>query len=469
MANPLTSLFLDPAAADRERAPRKYQFTDDWRAWLVPVALGLALLVLSLLSLLGGDAARVRFFYAYLVGWVFCVSIAVGALFFVMIQHVVKARWVTVLRRIPEHLVAGFPLLALLGIPVLFGMHDLYHWTHADLYERGGSHFDPILFGKSPYYFWPANPGTVPVFWLLRVVAYFLLWSYLGRRLFALSVRNDAEPSAENTLKLRRVSAWGIPIAAVATSFASYDLVMSLDPHWFSTIFGVYFFAGGWLAMLSLVTFIGLALRRRGLLDVELTREHFHDMGKLMFGFVVFWAYIAFSQYMLIWYGNLPEETRWFMDRLSKGWTAVTAGLLVFHFILPFLLLLPRFVKRTYPLLGFMAGWLLVMHWYDLFWLSVPTIGAEEAHTVAEHAGRSPEVAETAFRVGESALPGATQNVPFAAVSEAAQAHFAWVDFSAWLGLFALFMGLTLWRMGRHALTPYNDPYFADSVRFENV
>lgn len=252
MANPLTRLFLDPISSDRERAARKFQLPADFRWWAVPLGIGVACMALSLLGLAGDSQ---RFWYAYLVAWMFCVSIAVGALFFVMIQHIVKAYWSASLRRIPELIAANFPLLFLLGLPILFfGMNDLFHWTHADLYEVGGDHYDPILAGKQKFL-------NVP-FFIVRVVLYFALWSYLGLRTYTLSVRQDTEPMDENTLKLRKVSAWGIPLCAVGTSFASYDLLMSLDPHWFSTIFGVYFFAGGWLASLSVLTLIGLAFRR---------------------------------------------------------------------------------------------------------------------------------------------------------------------------------------------------------------
>src|SRR5690606_30866192 len=225
MANPLTSLFLDPAADDRDRVARKFLLTGDYRWWAVPLGVGV---VLTALSFLGLFADHQRFFYAYLVGWVFCVSLAVGALFFVMIQYITKSRWSASIRRVPELLIANFPLLAVLGIPVLFGLHDLYHWTHEELYDPAGGYYDPILAGKRGYLNTP--------FFLVRLAAYFLLWSYLGHRLYTLSVRQDTEPSVENTRKARFASGWGIPLCSVATAFASYDLLMSLDPHWFSTI-----------------------------------------------------------------------------------------------------------------------------------------------------------------------------------------------------------------------------------------
>lgn len=454
MANPFTQLFLDPVADDRERTARRYQLSGDYRWWAVPLGVGV---VLTALALLGLFADRQRFFHAYLIGWVFCVSIAIGALLFVMIQHITKARWSASIRRIPELMIANFPLLAVLGIPILFGLHDLYHWTHADLYDPAGAEFDPILAGKRGYL-------NVP-FFLARLAAYFVLWSYLGLRLYTLSVRQDTAPSVENTLKMRRASGWGIPLTGVATAFAGFDLLMSLDPHWFSTIFGVYFFAGGFLASLALITFLALLFRSRGLLEREVTHEHYHDMGKLVFGFVVFWAYIAFSQYMLIWYGDLPEETQWFMDRFTNGWRPMSWALLIFHFVLPFLLLITRQAKRVLPFLAFMCGWVLVMHWIDLFWLAMPTIMAEAHHTATAHAEH---VAGAAAEAGRAVVRPILDTAEQAEVSSSAPARFAWTDFAAWFGLFGVFVGATLWRATRHSLTPYNDPYFPDSVRFEN-
>ncbi len=449
MANPLTRLFLDPVSSDRERAARKFQLSADFRWWAVPLGIGVACLALSLLGL-GGDSQR--FWYAYLVAWMFCVSISVGALFFVMIHHIVKARWNVTLRRIPELLAANFPILFLLGLPILaFGMHDLFHWTHADLYDPSSDHYDAILAGKQSFLNTP--------FFIVRVVLYFAVWSYLGLRTYGLSVRQDTEPSVENTLKLRKVSAWGIPLCAVATAFASYDFLMSLDPHWFSTIFGVYFFAGSWLAVLSVVALIGLTLRRSGLLGLEITTEHYQDVGKYMFGFTVFWTYIAFSQYMLIWYGNLPEEIQWFADRYTNGWQTVTWALIIGHFLVPFFLLLPKVTKRTLPFLGFMCVWILVMHWVDLFWLAMPTITGDAAHAVATHVADG----------GHAVATSMNDVVDLVDVSSSQPAGLRMVDFATWFGMLGIFLGATFWRAGRHSLTPYNDPYFTESLHFENV
>lgn len=453
MANPLTSFFLDPVANDRDQAPRKFQLSADARWWTLPLGLGVAALAVALVGL-GADTTR--FWYAYLIGWVFCVSIAIGALFFVMIQHITKAQWSVTVRRVPELMIANFPVLAVLGLPILlFGMHDLFHWTHADLYDPNGGHYDPILDGKRGYLNTP--------FFVVRYILYFLLFSILGSKLYTLSVRQDTEKSADLTRKQRWWSGLGIPLSAVATAFFGYDYLMSLDPHWFSTMFGVYFFAGGWLASLCLMALLVMVFRRSGVASMEMTKEHIQDIGKFMFAFVVFWTYIAFSQYMLIWYGNLPEETQWFADRFTNGWGTVSWFLLIGHFVFPFFALLPRISKRVLPFLGFMAVWLLVMHWVDLMWLSIPTIASEAAHTASAHATHAAEA-------GHAVVTGAGgPSADLGDVSSSVQASLTLTDVAAWIGMFGVFLGLTLWRAGRHAVTAYGDPFFAESIRFENV
>lgn len=471
MANALSRIFFDPADSEQDRVPARYRLADDQRWWIVPLGAGLLLLVAGIaFGIAAGGLKHVLF--SYLIGWVFCVSIALGALFFVMIQHITKARWSTTIRRIPEALAASFPLLALAGIPVLLGMHDLFHWTHEELYDPNGPYYDALVAGKRAYLNTP--------FFLVRYVLYFVVWSWLGHRLYALSVRNDARPEVQNTLDMRWYSAVGIPLAAVTTAFASYDFVMSTDPHWFSTMFGVYFFAGGWLGALCLITFLALALKKAGMLP-EVTREHIQDMGKFMFAFTVFWTYIAFSQYMLYWYANIPEETVWYMKRLSAGWETVAASLLIFHFILPFLILLPRMTKRIYPALAVMAVWLLVMHWVDLWWVTMPAMeadyGAGEHEVVASAAPAAGGELLASLQIdpgeagpvdGDEATPsGETPEQEFDV--DVVPPTVPVVGMSIWLGLFGLFLGVAMLRLRRHAITPYGDPYFADSLRFENT
>ncbi|GAB5533833.1 MAG: hypothetical protein Rubg2KO_00820 [Rubricoccaceae bacterium] len=468
MSNPITRLLFDPVDPDREAVPRRYQFDGASRWWMIPLALGIALVAVSVVAG-GAVAGSTKTLFAYLIAWSFCVSIALGATFFVMIQHVTRAKWSTTIRRIPEAIMASFPLLALAGIPILLGMHDLFHWSHAELYVKDTAYFDSILYGKAGYFFWPMAKGGFPLFFVARFIGYFLVWTWLGTKLYRASVQNDTSPSVENTHFLYKWSARGIPIMAVTTAFASYDFIMSTDPHWFSTMFGVYFFAGGWLAALCLITFLALLLKKGGMLNQEVTTEHIQDMGKFMFAFVVFWTYIAFSQYMLYWYANLPEETVWYWKRFTGGWGIVAAALFIFHFLLPFLILIFRSSKRIYPVIATMAVWLLVMHWVDLWWMTMPAMLPEAA---AGHASAMLSDGG-AFLASLQTMPDAMPDAAAVPMSELhlerVEATVPALEFGMWLGMCGLFIGSILLRLSRHALTPYADPYFADSLKFENV
>jgi hypothetical protein len=413
---------VDPIQSTSDAARRSYRFAGDRRAWLVPVALGIALLVISALGLWQSPE---DFYFAYLTGWSFLLTTALGGLFFLVFNHLTRAHWSVVINRINESLVWAFPLLLLLGIPLLFGMHDLYHWTHEGLYDPSSPQYDEILAGKRAYL-------NVP-FWSIRIVAYFAAWTLLSYRLYTFSLRQDVDPDPSIQKRLRSTSAWGLPLLAVTTAFASYDLLMSTDPHWFSTIFGVYFFAGGILCAVAVISLAAIVLQRTGgLLQGIVTPEHYHDLGKYLFGFVVFWAYIAFSQYMLYWYGGIPEETVWFRHRLEHGWYAFSAALFMLHFVVPFVVLLPRWTKRVLPVLSFMAVFFLVMHWFDLFWVVMPSMG---------------EGTESGYVTG----------------------GFHWLNFTTWLGLAGLYFGGFIWRLGRHPLVPQNDPRIEESLAFENV
>lgn len=407
---------IDPFVPTDRQAGERYRLAGDALSWAVPLGVGAALLVLSAVALAVEDL-RAHFFFSYHVAWTFCLSITLGALLFVIVQHLTRAEWSPVVRRIPEVLAWSFPMLAILSVPMWFGMHDLFHWTHADLYDPASAHYDPILAGKRSYLNTP--------FFAARFVVYFAAWTLIAFKLYKLSVQQDVDPDRSIPKRQRTVSAWGLAVTAVTTAFASYDYLMSLDPHWFSTIFGVYFFSGGFLGALCVITLVAMYFRRRDLLTDAITKEHYHDLGKLIFGFVVFWAYIAFSQYMLIWYGNLPEETVWFRHRLEHGWDIISAILLLGHFILPFLILLPRGTKRVLPILGTMAVWLLIVHAIDMYWILMPVL---QTHWEGFH----------------------------------------WLDITCLLGLSALFWGMSVYRLNRHSTVPYNDPRFQKSLAFEN-
>ena len=405
---------LDPVQSTAESAEDAYRFSGSARSWMLPAGIGAAALIMTLVSWVTDPP---RFYISYLIGWTFCLSLTVGGLFFVIIQHLTKAYWSVVIRRISEALIWSFPLLAVLSIPILLGMHDLYHWTHLELYDPSSEAFDPILAGKQSYLNTP--------FFLARFAAYFMIWSYMAHRLYTLSIRQDVDPDPSIPAQQRKVSAWGLAVTAVTTSFASFDILMSLDPHWFSTIFGVYFFAGSFLSIMAFTVLIALTLRRKGMLKDAITLEHYQDLGKFMFGFIVFWAYIAFSQYMIIWYANIPEETMFYRHRFEHGWGLYSAVLLIGHFVIPFFALISRPAKRTLSVLGFMSVWVLCIHWFDFFWIAMPT--------QAEHAG------------------------------------FHLVDFTAFIGLFGILVAAVMYRLSRHSLVPNNDTQLSESLHFTNT
>jgi len=302
-SNPFIWL-LDPLRPTSASASYRFEWSQS--AWLLPLAVGIAGLTVTAV---GWATDASQFYFSYLVGWAFCLSLALGGLFFVLIQHLTKARWSVVIRRIPETLLWSFPLLAVLGIPVLFGMHDLYHWTRLELFDPASPSYDPVLAGKQGY--------LNSTFFIARLVFYFVVWTIIAYKLYTESIRQDVEGAADIPARQRFTSAWGLAVTAVTVSFAAFDILMSLDPHWFSTIFGVYFFAGSFMSIMAFTAFIAMILQRKGMLGGVVTTEHYQDLGKFLFGFVVFWAYIAFSQYMLIWYANLPEETLFFRHRLE--------------------------------------------------------------------------------------------------------------------------------------------------------
>jgi hypothetical protein len=218
-----------------------------------------------------------------------------------------------------------------------------------------------------------------PGFFLGRAAFYLLVWGILAELFLGWSTNQDLDGDPGWTARQRRLGGAALPLAGLTLTFASFDWVMSLHPTWFSTIFGVYVFAGDFVGAVALLVVVLAAADRSGLLDGLLTRSHWHSLGKLLFAFVCFWAYIAFCQYMLIWIGNLPEEIPWYLVRARGAWAPVGAILFVGHFVLPFLALLPRWVKRQPAALAGIAAWVLAMHWLDVYWTVMPRLHPDRA------------------------------------------------------------------------------------------
>jgi hypothetical protein len=321
-------------------------------------------LVLFFLGVIGVALAffdePLRAKFNYLIMFAFLASLAVGSVFLIAIEYIIGSDWSTPIRRIPEFYGKTLIFLLLAAIPLVFFIHDLYHWSHPEAVAA-----DKILKGKSPY--------LNETFFIIRLFAVILIWMLFHTLFTRNSQKQDETGDQKLTSRNIKLSAPFIMIFAITISIGAIDWMMSLEAHWFSTIFGVYYFAGTMLTGLAFTTITAIYLKKNGYLHPAMKDDTFYSLGTLMFAFTVFWAYIAFSQYMLIWYANLPEETFWLIDRSTGAWANVSIGLIFIHFIFPFLLLLARSTKTNISSLKVASVWLLVAHYYDLYWIVMPT------------------------------------------------------------------------------------------------
>jgi len=410
MSNPQHEHAGSPQAA-RWRLPAGAR-TVGWACAAVGVV---ALLLATWLGHSAADGWR-GFIRSYLVAWCFWATISLGGLFFTAVQHTTRAGWSVSVRRLAELCGAVMPVLAVLFlpllVPVLVGSDALYPWVAPEAVAAS-----ELLQRKSPW---------LNATWFgARAVVYLAVWVWLGRLFLVGSVRQDADGDVARTVAVERFSPLALILLAVTTTFAAFDWIMSLEPTWYSTIFGVYFFSGAAVAVLSVLILFAAALRTVGLLRDAVTVEHDHDLGKLLFAFTVFWGYIAFSQYLLIWYGNIPEETEYYLHRSHGIWGAWSLALIIGHLVLPMVGLLSRHVKRRPLLLALWAAWLLVMHWADLAWLVWPSAGANAVWSPA-------------------------------------------VDAACLFGLGCLWLAGWLHWASHCSLVPLADPRLPESLRFEN-
>lgn len=329
------------------------------------LGIGAAGLVVALIGAAVQANGWQRLQYAYLLTFCYFVSLALGCLFLVALHHLTRTGWGVVIRRLAETVAMLIVPLAVAALPMLVlvmaGSSQLFPWNNAALQET-----DHLIHHKAPYLNAP--------FFVIRAVVYLAVWVALARYFWSRSVQQDQTDDVQLTLRMQATSAPTMFAFGLTLTFASFDWLMSLSPHWFSTIFGVYYFSGAVVGSLALLIVMVRALQASGRLKHAVTIEHGHDLGKLLFGFVFFWAYIAFSQFLLIWYANIPEETSWYLVRMENGWQWVSLALLFGHFIVPFLGLMSRHVKRNPRLLAGWAAFLLVMHWVDLYWLAMPQV-----------------------------------------------------------------------------------------------
>jgi hypothetical protein len=386
------------------------KFYTKTQVWVKPALISGAVGVV--LSIVAAFADHEQFYFSYLTAYTFWAGIMLGGLFFTMIHNISGAVWSVVLRRIMESLMSAAPLIAVLFIPLIFGIHDLYHWSHEEAVAG-----DALLQKKAGYL-------NIP-FFVIRSAVYLILWILLAMLLYRKSIAQDKAYDAGQVMKIKRISAPGIVVFALTITFAAFDWLMSLDPHWYSTIFGVYIFAGSFLAAQAFIILFGLGYRKKGILQDVITVEHYHDLAKFLFAFTIFWGYMAFSQYFLIWYANIPEETVWYMHRWEGNWKFITMILVFGHFLIPFLGLMPRAAKRNITYLKAMAIWILVMHFVDLYWIVMPTLHAH------------------GFQL-------------------------SWIDPAAFLAVGGIFVWYVARKYNAGALVPVNDPKLEESIHHVN-
>ncbi|MEM9340502.1 MAG: hypothetical protein AAGA66_17340, partial [Bacteroidota bacterium] len=264
----------------------------------------------------GGFKPIKRLYSNLWINSVFFGGIAIIGVFFFAIQYAAQAGWSAGIKRIPMAFGSWLPIaFASLFLIFIFGGHDIFHWTHQDLYHEGSSHFDEIINGKKAYFFWPLHEHPdIPVFWLGRLVIFFTVWYLMFRKMRKLALQEDLESGTKKWYQLRKTSAIFLVFFAVSSSMAAWDWIMSIDTHWFSTMFGWYVFASWWVSGLALTLFLVAVLKDKGYLSV-VNANHVHDLGKFVFAFSIFWTYIWFSQFLLIYYAHIPEETVYFVER----------------------------------------------------------------------------------------------------------------------------------------------------------
>jgi hypothetical protein len=362
----------------------------------------------SIACAIGAYAAPVQFFHSYLFACVFWSGLALGSLAILMLRYVTGGAWGVPIRRPLESATRTLPLVALFFVPLLFGLKNLYAWARPEDVAR-----DPVLHHKAAYLNFP--------FFLGRGVVYVGAWLLLAFFLNRWSKEQDRSPSPELNRRLQLVSSGGLVVYGLTITFWSIDWLMSLEPRWYSTMYGVLLIAGQALSALAFVIALTILLARYEPLASVLSPEHLHDLGKLLLAFVMFWAYVSFSQYLIIWAGNLPEEIPWYLRRLQGGWGWFGIAIIVLHFALPFLLLLSADANRNPRILSTVAILVVVMRVVDLFWLVRPAFS-----------------------------PG----------------HFEvhWLDLAAFVALGGLWLSFLLWQLLERPLLARNDPEFAEAI-----
>ena len=349
-----------------------------------------------------------QFYQSYLMAYMLCLGVTLGCLALGMVHQLSGGAWGVVIRRPIGAATRVLPVMTLLFLPIAFGMRHLYPWMNAELVAG-----DEVLQHKQVYLNAP--------FFLVRAAIYFLVWNAVSYFLNAWSLEQDRTANPRLAGRMQKISGGGLLAYGLCITFASFDWLMSLEPHWFSTIYGVLILAGQGLSSLAFLIIVLVWLSRRPPLDRIVAPVHFHDLGNLMLAFVMLWAYFSFSQFLIIWSGNLPHEIAWYLHRLHTGWRYTGLALVLFHFAVPFVVLLSRRVKRQPELLLRVAVGILIVRWIDLFWLIAP-----EFH---EHG-----------------------------------ISVSWLDLAVPLTLGALWLACFIYQLRGRAILPVHDPQFDEAL-----
>jgi len=404
------------------------------------IGAGVLLLLASYVAGRLADDGLRRFQYGFLTAWMFVLTIAIGSLFFVLIHHLTRARWSTVLRRIAECVSLTFPALAIAGaigiiMPMWLGNHELYFWDWFGAHKAELHLHNHHLEGKLSW----LNPS----FFTLRFFFYMAVYSGIAMTFARASRKQDESGDPAISERLRILAGPAMLIFSITTVFVGFDMMMSLAPNWYSTIYSVNMFGGCMIATYAFLSLLTRAIQKSGRLTHSVTVEHYHDMGKLLFGFVFFWAYTAFSQFMLIWYANIPEETVFFRYRWWTDWQTVALLLIICQWAVPYVALLSRWSKRVLPVFMGICVWLLLFHYVDMYWNVMPNMTWGPSHELAKAGGPL---------TGDLALH---------------QWKFAISDVLSFVGMVALFLG-AIGRQLRGNLVPVKDPMLGPSLAFEN-
>jgi hypothetical protein len=361
--------------------------------------------VLFAILVIGFLSNRGQFFRSYLFAFSFWSGISIGSLALLMLQHLTGGGWGFVIRRVLEAATRTLPLMLLLFLPIIAGAHWLYPWTHAEEIAKS-----PALVEKTRLY-------LNLQFFVVRAAIYFAIWLLLAFFLNRWSLLQDETADPQFTKRMRVLSGPGMVLFVFTVTFASIDWFMSLDPEWSSTIYGFIYVASWSLSALAFVIAALAVLTKYEPLKTVVAPVHFHDLGKLLLALVMLWAYFAFSQFLIIWSGNLPEEIRWYLPRTRGAWGAIALAVVVLHFAFPFLFLLSRSLKRNPHMLALVAGLILVMRLLDLLWMITPNFTGDIFHV-------------------------------------------SWMDIIAPLAMGGLWLGVFGWQLNKRALVPINDPQF---------